>query len=73
MGEKPEDRLGKTREKTREKILELISSNPQITQNELADNLGITAKGVEWQLKKLKDEGVLKRVGGAKGGHWESN
>ncbi len=61
----------KTRVKTREKILELISANPNITNQELADMLQLTVKGIEWQIKKLKEDGNLERIGGAKGGHWE--
>jgi ATP-dependent DNA helicase RecG len=61
----------KTRVKTREKILELIRVNPNITNQELADELELTVKGIEWQIKKLKEDGKLKRIGGAKGGHWE--
>jgi ATP-dependent DNA helicase RecG len=61
----------KTRVKTREKILEFISANPNITNQELADILELTVKGIEWQIKKLKEDGKLERIGGAKGGHWE--
>lgn len=61
----------KTREKTREKILRLIGSSPSISTEELATAVGITRKGVEWQIRQLKAEGVLKRVGADKGGHWE--
>ena len=61
----------KTREKTRGKIMALIAANPSITTAELAKRLGITAKGVEWQIGKLKQKGVLERVGPAKGGHWK--
>ena len=61
----------KTRVKTREKILELISANPNITNQELADTLQLTVKGIEWQIKKLKEDDKLERIGGAKGGHWE--
>ena len=58
-------------EKTVEKILELIKSNPQITQKQIMDKTALTRRGVEWNLKKLKDEGRIKRVGPDKGGHWE--
>lgn len=60
-----------TRVKTREKILELISANQNITNQELADTLELTVKGIEWQIKKLKEDEKLKRIGVAKGGHWE--
>ena len=39
---------GKTREKTREKILALVAADPSITMEELANQLEISAKGVEW-------------------------
>ena len=61
----------KTRTKTRTKMLSLISENPQITTAQLADSIGITPKGVEWQITQLKKDGLLKRIGPAKGGRWE--
>lgn len=57
--------------KTGEYLLSLIHENPSITRDELAQNLEITVKGVDWQITKLKKEGRLKREGPAKGGHWE--
>ncbi len=70
----PNKKLGdkeKTREKTREKIINLINEDATITTQELAEILNITPKGVEWQIGKLKKEGILKRVGARKGGYWE--
>ena len=66
-----EKTVEKTREKTRENILNVIKDNPTITINELAILTGITTKGIEWQLKKLQTQGILSRIGGRKGGHWE--
>ena len=63
--------LGKTREKTREKILLLIAESPEITTAQLTDAIGITPKGIEWQMTQLKKDGLLKRIGPAKGGRWE--
>ena len=60
-----------TREETREEILNQIRINPKITQRELSSIVGITQKGIEWQIKQLRESGVLKRVGPTKGGHWE--
>ncbi len=61
----------KIRGKTREKIIDSIKNNPEITTGELAKELGITIKGVEWNIKKLKQEDRIKRIGPARGGHWE--
>ena len=66
-----EKTVEKTREKTREKILALIAEHPHITTNELAKELSITSKGVEWNLKQLRASGLVRRVGPDKGGQWE--
>ena len=44
----------KAKEKTRDKILGLIRVNPDISMEAMASSLGLTRKGVEWQIRKLK-------------------
>ena len=61
----------KSREKSREKILNLIKQNSEITQNELANNLQLSVKAIEKNLKQLRESGIIRRVGPDKGGHWE--
>ena len=56
--------------KSREKILLLLKDHPKYSAKKLADAIGITEKGVEKQLAKLKAEGLLKRIGPDKGGEW---
>ena len=58
-------------EKSSEKILELIKTVPEISAEELALNIGISSRAVEKQIAMLKKKGLLKRIGPAKGGHWE--
>ena len=60
-----------TREKTREKILLLMKVSPKITTSQMAEKLGISPKGVEWQISKLKAAGSIRRIGPDNGGHWE--
>jgi len=60
-----------TRGKTGVKILQIIKENPQVTIPGLSQATGLTIKGVEWNIKTLKKKELLKRVGPAKGGHWE--
>ena len=57
--------------KSSQKILELISTSPSITISEIADHLGITKRGVDKNIKKLKEKGIIRRVGPDKGGYWE--
>ena len=61
----------KTRKKTREKILRLVQENPSISTAEMAKILDLSRKGIEWQIRNLKEQGVLERIGPAKGGRWE--
>ena len=58
-------------EETRNKILDLIAADPTITMRELAEHIGITPKGIEWQIRRLREAGRLRRVGPTKGGRWE--
>ncbi len=48
-----------------------MRENPKITTQELAKRTGLSAKGVEWNLKNLKDEKIIQHVGGRKEGYWE--
>ena len=58
-------------EKTRVKVLDLLRLNPSITTGELSEILGVSVKGIEWQLKKLHDEKLITRVGSRKNGRWQ--
>ena len=61
----------KTGEKSGEKILRLISENNKITTAELSKATGLGTTAIENNLKKLKSAGAIRRIGPAKGGHWE--
>ena len=61
----------KTVEKTVEKILALIKENPQITQIELSKQIGLSRRGIEWNISQMKRNGLITRVGPAKGGRWQ--
>lgn len=55
---------------SREKIIALLSQDNTFSAAALAERLGITPKAVEKHIAKMKAEGILKRVGPDKGGHW---
>ncbi len=63
--------LLKSSEKSSEKIIAIIRENPEISAGEIASRIGITQRAVEKQVAALKKAGRLRRVGPAKGGHWE--
>lgn len=68
---KEEETREKTREKVREKIINAISKNGNITTEELAIISGVSIKGVEYHIQKLKKEGKIERKGPDKGGYWQ--
>lgn len=62
---------GKTVGRTGQRIIRLIQENPQITIPEMAVSLGVTVSAVEKQVRKLREQEIIGRIGPAKGGHWE--
>jgi predicted HTH transcriptional regulator len=49
LGDRVGEKVGeKTRVKTRVKIIALLKEDKYITNQELADTLGLSAKGIEW-------------------------
>jgi len=65
------EKFGDGSEKSSEKIISLLKENKQASAKDISENLGITSRAVEKQLAKLKKDKIIKRVGPAKGGHWE--
>lgn len=56
---------------TQLKILGIIKENPTITAKGLTENIqNITLAGVKWNLKKMKDNGIITREGTARKGRW---
>lgn len=51
-------------------VLQVVEHNPTISQSELADQLGINPSAVQKHLEKLKQAGVIERIGGTRG-YWK--
>lgn len=64
-------KANKVGRKSREKIIALLSQDNSLSAATLAERIGITPKAVEKHIAKMKAEGILKRVGPDKGGHWQ--
>ncbi len=54
-----------------QKIIDLILKDSSISKAEMVEKGGLSKKTVEYNLESLKKKGILKRIGGAKGGRWE--
>ena len=49
----------------------MIRTNPKVTINEMIKTTGLTRRGVEYNLNKLKENGIIERKGPDKGGCWQ--
>ena len=60
-------------QKTREAILDMIADNAHITSTQMTERLGINRSAISKHLKKLQEEGTIRREGPDKGGTWVIN
>lgn len=60
-----------TQKTTQEKIIDLIEKNPSITQVKMAKVLDLTRDGISYNIKVLKEKGIIERVGSTKNGIWK--
>ncbi len=61
----------KSSQKNSQKIVNLINERPEITTAEMAKIIGITRRSIVNITNRLQEEGIIRRVGPDKGGHWE--
>ena len=57
--------------KSSERILDLIKNKPTISAAEIAMEIDMSSRGVEKQIKKLRETGIIRRNGADFGGYWE--
>jgi len=53
------------------KVLLLLASNPSLSAENIAEQIGLSKRGVEKQLKKFRDLGIITRKGSDKTGYWK--
>ena len=52
-------------------ILSSIQADPRISVPLIAQKTSLSTGGVQWYIRKLRAQNIIKHVGPAKGGHWE--
>jgi ATP-dependent DNA helicase RecG len=55
---------------TKQKVMELMLKNPQIKIQEIAEELNLTKRNIEYAIRALKKEKLVERIGADKNGHW---
>ena len=55
------------------RLLLLLHTNPSLTAQEISARMDLTLRGVEKQIKRLKEAGIISRQGSRKTGFWSIN
>ena len=49
----------------------MIKEDPYISTSKMAEIIGVDRRNIARNIKKLKEQGAVRRVGPDKGGFWE--
>ena len=52
-------------------ILEILSEDNQCSARKIAEQIGVSSRSIESNIKKLKGYGMLTRQGSARSGYWK--
>ncbi len=69
--EKVTDKVTDILDETSLQILNLLVEDPAYTTTFLAENLSLSRKTISLRLKKLKEHGLIERVGSDRKGYWK--
>ena len=76
----PKDRIIKVSGRVTDRVTEneravllLLEEAPGYTMQQLAERLSVSRKSIASRLKKLKEKGVIERVGSDRSGYWKVN
>ena len=65
------EKVGENLTGNQRQILALLRQHPYMAARELAQQVGISSRKIEQNIARLKELELLKRIGPARGGHWE--
>ena len=63
--------INRTKTEQKNRIIELITENSQITRTEIAEHIGLHVSSVQRRLEALVKEGRIRHVGPTNGGSWK--
>ena len=61
----------KSSQKSSQKIIDIVRETPEISTAMVSEILGVSRRAVAKQIRNLKTQGRIRRIGPDKGGHWE--
>ena len=66
------EKVGEKVGENENKILNLIKKNKHVTYIQISEMMGMSEKSVYLNVEKLKQKGLIKRIGPDKGGYWKA-
>lgn len=70
-GEKWGEKWGEKLSKIQLQIIEAIQNDNRITQVKLSELTGHSETSIDNNIRKLREMGIVTRIGPAKGGYWQ--
>ena len=58
-------------DRTCDQVLSILKTNPRATLDLVANVVGLSVRGIEQAIKRLKKAKRIRKVGGKRFGHWE--
>lgn len=73
VGNKIGNKVGNSKTSNRDKIIKEIRNNPNVTNKQLSIIIGITETAIENNIRKLRENKIIERIGSKKTGYWKIN
>jgi len=65
------EKVGEKLTNNQQAILKCMQDNPAVAAKEISELIGISLRKTEENIKKLREHGLIERIGPARGGHWD--
>jgi ATP-dependent DNA helicase RecG len=70
VGERVGEKVGERLSVNQQRILDMMREDPGVTASQLANRLGISVRKTEDNIRKLREKGLIERIGPPRGGYW---
>ena len=71
VGIKVGEKVGINLTENQKEIIKYMMENPKISAKKLSESVGISSRKIEENIRKLKEDKIIERVGANRGGYWK--
>ena len=65
------EKVGINLTENQKEIIKYMMENPKISAKKLSESVGISSRKIEENIRKLKEDKIIERVGANRGGYWK--